>query len=691
MDDFEESIPNVEQDEPSALGEAKGIAEDAKSIYKDGKDIYGKVKNRASKNVKDKAAKETGKKAVKETGKQAAKETGKQAAKTAGKQAAKQGAKIAAKTAAKAALGAATGGIATAVDVGIQVAKFAGKKIKDKLGIEEDSKDVKKIKKLLPLLLILCILLFPMMLISLTLSIGYEVTTNDSVDRLDQYISCFETAGGCIDHDGAGTEYGGYYGFNNENAVRTLGENNISKDLVRFDYAEIRELAEKYSLMSNTHYEYGEGYEFLGPDDAYEAFNIKYDVTKQDFDDGIIANFLTLKARAFSKVKWRVWLKKEDYAEKKLDDYYDDKYQEVILRSDDCTENKKETWYVFYLEEKDLYDFKIDTTGDLNEWSKWFGEDEYKIRIPDPTKFATVISTATKHYVAETGEKTIEGISEVSTETSYDTPEVALNKYLTLLVDYLPQWVEPYAIYMSAGDPRYAAIYYKECLKFINGDKFQLVVDLFNADTTSESTTEMDGKSSGLTYTSEINNRCNINQYQAVVNSGFRYDSFLEQKGEFTDTTQELIDKAKLMEVYDNSENVSWQTPKTTYSGVKQTHLRYSLVDAFWGYGYLTASEEINMKNSICWGFWPFDKEKSYGYPFLLGIDENDPLYSNKYMNTRVGYFHYNILADLGSTFTFNMISDAFKPIEEFYKAKKNKNVYENATASASSNGGNGR
>lgn len=450
MDDFEEDYYDENDDSTSV--------EDVKEIYDKSKEFHDRTQQLKTNNTKQGAqqgAKEGTKQVAKEGSKEAAKEGTKQAAKEGTKQVAKEGGKVAAKEGVKAGVGAGVkvgtraipvlGWILLGIDVIVGIGKLVKKEINKRKNENEQQKGERKIKEAIPLIIILSILLLPIIISMGVFSIGVTVTTHDSVERVYDFVDCMESKETCSDVTGLELEeeIQGY-----------------DKPLILFNKAEYKEVAEKYVEFSEKYFELGEGLFNDDYEEVKENFGTSEELEKSEIDAAVLANFMTLEARAFAGINW-------------IEVTYDEKTNQVVKKP--------------VTEFDIIYDSSKDTsTGDF---FSWFNKDkEYILKIPSVEKY-NVRKTKSKviaHIVnGEEGGRVGE-VVETEYPAKKDITEEYKKKvflqYVENYKDVLAQWYEPYLIYLNDGDVESAKETFDMYVDLYNDKDHRITVELYKTE-----------------------------------------------------------------------------------------------------------------------------------------------------------------------------------------------------------------
>lgn len=644
-DDDVEEFDNNLQEIKNDYDEARDLVDRYKKL-KDSSNAAHNISKEGTKQAGKEAAKEGAKQGVKQAGKEAGKETAKQAGKEVAKEGAKQGAKQAEKAGAKAGVkvaGEAVSGPVGWVLLAVDAAALLVKRIKKfiKKSPEEKLKD--GVKKSLPIFVILGILLLPVAAIALYTSVGYTVTTGDSIGRLNEYINCVESSLGCIDQDKAETDYTGYNGFNN---VEVEGK---GKSILTFKYDEIDEVAQNYSNIADKYFEYGEGLDFKDENTIISEIKdemgrvIKPGTSFYELRKGMIANFMTLKARAFSKIKW-----------------YTRRYEGEELK-------------IKEIPESDMVElFKSDEDSIRPVWLTWFDASEYVIKIPDPEKFTFEEVTTVKSLKVD-GEEMLKEI--IPTTLSFNG--TSLDEYLKILADYLPDWSEPYAIYLATGDLVYAAECYKQYLNLIETDepllkvylnKVEIEYDSTQTGTTHKKITETrNGNTSVLVdkiADVKIESHVTLDNWAPTVQSGYAFTAVYYDTGarlkkyiDYEEVVEGNFDGYRDIQLYFEGEGEK----------KKQVGGRYTFIDPC-----VTKNEKVYQKRKIV----EYDDPLAATYCELITgkrvIDPTCEYYMNTYINMRISYVCYLITQTIEQRkFDLDLIGPAVEVVSDYYKRMK--------------------
>ena len=551
-------------------------------------------------------------------------------------------------------------GVGQALYAGLEVAdaarKLAKKHIEKRKKENEQQKAERKIKQLVPFIIILGIILLPAILAIGFFSIGIPVTTHDSVGRLNEFIECMSSNKTCSEITDLKLE------------EELKGYN---KPLILFNKKELKEVSEKYSKFSDKYFESGEGLFNDDYEDVKENFGLSedYKLKKEELDAAVLANFLTLEARAFSEIDWYevTWDdEKKAPVEKKITDF------DII------------------------YDSSKDTSGEIN-WFSWFNKNEdYVIKIPSVKKYGItkrttqVISskTTTTNLTTGTSSTVTSSDSEPQIEqtpTEEQITEEYLKKELMMhrsaIIEYLPQWYEPYATYLADGDVESAKEVYQKYLQLYKDGNYKIIVKLYAFDdkiqettvTETDTTSSIEGEGTTQTHTvSEVITETRLELFKATVHQGLMTKQFLAER---------VVDYYK---VYDIKKPTKYTDPPPQ-SGTSKNPEGKTV-------SYYTDSKE--KKDTLyLYQLPPEDVKNNNGtsyysqYPDLIFGDDSDRYSDNEYCKLRLAFVYFKVCQDRKVQFAMDDIGPALEVVKDYYK-KTVENKSNNSTVTSQNGGG---
>lgn len=579
-------------------------------------------------------------------------ETAGKAAKTA--ETAGKAAKVgkAAVTAGKAAAGATTGPVGW-----VLLAVDAIKLIKAKREKSKNESFEEKFKKASPLLIILGLFVAPLAgVLMLTGSVGYEAVTYDSDMRLDEYIDCIESSNGCED----------MWGFVEE---EVKGKNKI---LIKFKDDEFDKAGKEYADISFKYFEYGEGLDFKGYDKANDGATLSEEELKEILASSI-SNYLAVESKAFSRVNWYVEEYQKGRKKAKLK-------EEFSVGSDS---NSLFTWL-----------------------TQLFNKPKYRILIPNPDEYS-YITTTTKHVFTSltvydddtTGTKGYMDANYVKGLDPDDPKKVKtpqkpfydLDYYRKLLTGYLPEWIEPYSIYLATGDIELANSYIGIVYKLLeSGEVCSLDVVLYrveehyietiNVKTDSETDTYKTYEGQEPKVSHSVTDQLKTDKYDIVtdeyipvVDSGYRYNYVLISSGKYLGPPDTNDDEHSIKtKILDNE----------SHGGGKDDYGKA------YSWSSITDGTEITQRDKeqqpdSCVLKTDYDKYKTASYEGLID-DEKYNNTENAYINSRVSYIYKNYAElfkseypnifknsdgeEIDDPFNLDLIGPALKEIDDYYK-----------------------
>lgn len=516
-------------------------------------------------------------------------------AETAGK-AAKAG--KAAATAGKAAAGASTGPVGWVL-LGIDAIKLI--KAEREKRKNEDFGD--KLKRNAPLLILLSIILLPMAALTLTLSVGYEATTYDSDVRMEEYVKCLESKDGCED----------LWGFVDEK-VEGKG-----KSLIQFKDDEFEKAGKDFADISLKYFKEGEGFDFKSYDKASGGTMLTEKEQKEILANSV-SNYLAIESKAFSRINWYVCEDGETLEKAELK-------EEFSVGSD---EESFFTWL-----------------------TQLFHKPKYKILIPKPDVYSK-IKTTTKHILKEKiiGEKDTTGTEGYKNEDENgldaDDPKVEetdgaqtydLEYYRKLLTGFLPEWIEPYSMYMATGDIELTNSYTGILYKLMEDEELGLDVVLYRENVHTIRTEEVYLDQTVTTSIKDkdpevvVTDQTMINKYDTlvtkytpIVESGYKHNYILKKSGYELGVSTE---SAGIMP----STTVTPIDFENEITGGEDN----SLIGKVVGKGTRTATSKVEHQNDSKSLNFNADKRETVSYEDAI----NDPKYNgqdNKYINMRMCY-----------------------------------------------------
>ena len=566
--------------------------------------------------------------------------------------------------------GAAAGGAAAAIPVvgwviaGISllfVGAKAAKKEKEKRkneGLED------KIKRHLPLIILISIIFCGGVL---NLGIGYQVTTSDSVDRLDEYISCIEA--------------------DEENQCQDLWEfegetvEGKGKSLIMFSDNEYEDVAKDFANISIKYFEYGEGEDFKDYSELSENSGKREKELINELLSRAIANYLAIEAEAFSNIVWQ---------------------KQYIKNGTVVTED---------IPQNELEKVRSTSSSSGNIFKKLeqlFTFPSFDIIIPKKDIFGKVVVNVTKNETVtvdhiENTTDTTQGKTGVTySESNYD-----VDFYYDLVYNYLPHWYEPYSIYLASGDVELANSIlgiYQHSIRETYGKLPQLKVILFETSDVTEDINIVDTVGKSVTSTENGNTEKKINKtatttiikkitrHEPKVESGAAIDHVLfdlnqdlsskvvgytknrptQEQPNVTTTSQNKDDKGKVISTTVTNVNI---TTNGRYKYIKET---MNLLN-----GDGTLPEPLTSP------YYYHPDSETYRGLYSKKLAETNLYDDNEYINCRISYVYYlyvsgMIAEDAGTTWEdFNL--DTISPaVEIVYKYYYNKQKSKNDTVSTS-------
>lgn len=459
----------------------------------------GEIEKQATQNAGKKAAKNASKEAAKKTGKEVGKQVAQEAGKEAGKQVAKEGAKAATTTAVKAVPY--VGWAIAIADAAIKLLK-AIKKLQNKIDQKaaESGMDLKSMRRLIaasPLLAIFAIIILILVIIMLLT----QTTTITKTDSLKQAIACAESSG-CTDFMNTGVTISsasvplGSIGstivaFTGEQlsaaeqsknnsfltTLNTTFDSLTSKKLIYFTDLQIARLVIEYLMFENKYYGFTEtinetitnmtkqlngatGEEKNVIEWLFQML-VDHTIIGDIYEAYSLFNWLKLEKVAFNKIEWKIIYTGVSGTGV---GFFDDTLNNFCKDTEEWW--RTEALKNFCNESKETESITFKVIGDINPFTSmlWVPTDLWSLGDA-AINAADVFGITDKLSILQNWKA-----------SALPDQETLVNA----VYEYLPTWVEIYAVYINSGDLDMANEVYNYYVKNMgSGGEFEIKVSLY--------------------------------------------------------------------------------------------------------------------------------------------------------------------------------------------------------------------